>query len=125
MENLFIGNIDKSVSIYGKYCYDNAIVAYNKDYKYYWISIGVFGLEKCIYKQGISIIIASDTEEYDTLTRMIKNEDNNMIEKYVNLIIIKHADPKYIYQMIEMVKDKKYQQGRKDVQDEMRKALGI
>ena len=37
MEKLFIGNINKSVSIYGKCCYDNAIIVHNKDYNYHYL----------------------------------------------------------------------------------------
>lgn len=125
MKRLIVGTFDDWITIYGKACYDGAIVNYNEQYKYYWICVGVFGLDKQIYGYGLNIIISSDSEEFDILTEMIKTHDNKLIEDYANLIIIKYADPKYLYQMIEKVKDVKYKQGRNDVRDELLNTLGI
>lgn len=125
MEKIFVGDINTKTAIYGKHCWDNSIINYNSDYKYYWIDIGVFGLEKHIYGNGISIIVASGTKEYDELTELIKRENNDTIEIYANKLVIKYGDPDEVYKMIEKIKSVKYKQGRKDVQDEMRKALGL
>lgn len=125
MDHIIIGNKQDEVGIHGKPCYDKSIINFNDRYKYYWISIGVFGLESCIYGNSVSIIVNSGTEEYDKLTELVKTKDNDIIEAYANQLVIKYSDPEEIYKMIERVKDMKYKQGRHDVQYEFKAALGL
>ena len=115
----------KPDTIWGKYCWDGSIIFQNERDKYYYISIGLFGLDAHIYGYGKSVIVMPETPEYEKLTELIKTKDNKVIEEYAQILAIKYLPPEYVYQMIEKIKEKKYNQGRRDTQSKLMEALGI
>ena len=124
MDNIFIGHKPHN-SIWGKSCWDHSNISYNGDCGFYWIHIGIFGLDRHIYGNSVSICVYQGTDEYNELTKLIETKNNEIIEAYANKLIVKYGDPEDVYFYIEKVKKKQYKQGRKDAQNEMRKALGI
>ena len=112
-------------TIWGKSCWDGAIISQNEHGKYYWISIGIFGLNKQYSGNSKSVIVLPGTPEHEKLTELIKTKDNSVIDRYAQILAIKYLPPEDVYSIIEEVKETKYQQGRYDAQSEMRNALGI
>ena len=112
-------------AIWGKSCWNEAIIVQNEHDEYYYIPIGIFGLEKYYCENGKIVVVLPGTPEHEELTELIKTKDNTVIEKYAQTLAIKYSSPEYVYSMIEKVKKNQYNKGREDAQAEMRKALGI
>ena len=126
MKQIIVGDFNTTTAIYGKTCYEGSIIRFNKEDQYYYVYFGIFGLDKSTYGNGVQIIVSSGTEEFDKLTEIVNETQNNeLIEAYANEIAIKYADPKYICRMVEKIKNKKYQQGRNDVRSELLQTLGF
>ena len=109
----------------GKSCWKDSIIAQNEMGKYYFISIGLFGLDYHIHGNNKTVVVMPGTPEHEELTELIKTEDDTIIEKYAQILAIKYLSPEYVYDMIEKVKQQKFKQGRRDAQTKMLEALGI
>lgn len=112
-------------AIWGKNCWKDSIISKNENDKYYFISIGLFGLDDHIYGNRKTVIVMPETSEHKELTELIKLEDNHAIETYAQILAIKYLPSDYVYHMINKVKYEKYKHGCRDTQSRILEALGL
>lgn len=121
--HIIIGD-KKSKDLWGNMIKDTNVVQNSRE-KYYYITIGLFGLASNIYGNSKTIIIMPETPEHKELTELLETKDNEAIEKYAQILAIKYLPPEYVYHMIEKVKRENYNQGRRDTQSKLLDVLGI
>ena len=112
-------------SIWGQRCWEGSIISQNKNDKYYWITIGIFGLDQSYHGNSRDIIILPGTAEYEDLNELVKFKNNDSIKEYANLLAIKYLPPSEVYSLIKKVGKSKYFEGVKDTQRRIKEALGM
>jgi len=83
----------------------------------YWIHHAMFGLGMTIFK---------DTPEGKHLQELIEtNASLDRIQRYINLLVIKHINPQKLVKHIEFLQKEAFNQGRAEKAKELRHVLGI